>query len=70
MLDLSAGLDTIDHDILMSRLRNVYGITGDALDWFRSYLTGGEHRENVHIAFSAGMSTMRHAASSLPTTCV
>ena len=30
MLDLSA--DTIDHDILLSRLCNVYGITGDALD--------------------------------------
>ena len=40
MLDLSAAFDTVDHDILQSRLCNVYGITGDELDWFRSYLTG------------------------------
>ena len=40
MLDLSAAFDTIDHDILLSRLCNVYGINGDAPDWFMCYLTG------------------------------
>ena len=30
----------LDHNILLSRLCNVYGITGNVLDWFRSYLTG------------------------------
>ena len=36
MLDLSAAFDTIDHDILVSRMENTLGITGQALAW--SYL--------------------------------
>ena len=52
MLDLSAAFDTIDHDILLSRLCNVYGITGNALDWFRSYLTGRIQRVVIENAVS------------------
>ena len=39
MIDLSAAFDTINHDILLRRLRDRYGIMGDALKWVKSYLT-------------------------------
>ena len=52
MLDLSVVFDTIDHDILLSRLCNVYGKTGDALDWFRSYLTGRIQRVVIEDSVS------------------
>ena len=40
LLDLSAASDTIDHDILITKLKNRFGITGKALGWIQAYLSG------------------------------
>ena len=40
LLDMSAALDTVDHDILLHRLETSYGVRGRALRWLTSFLTG------------------------------
>ena len=52
LLDLSAAFDTIDHDKLLNLLDVSFGIRGDALKWFRSYLHNRTQSVKIGESFS------------------
>ena len=60
-LDLSAAFDTIDTGKMLEILENELGISGNALKWFESFLTGrtqrvkinGQYSESLDIPFGA-----------------
>ena len=60
-LDLSAAFDTIDTNKMLQILEQELGISGNALKWFESFLTGrtqrvkisGEYSESLEVPFGA-----------------
>ena len=38
LLDMSAAFDTVDHELLLERMSKRYGVKGNVLKWFRSYI--------------------------------
>eukprot|EP00745_Piridium_sociabile_P040659 TRINITY_DN786_c0_g1_i8.p1 TRINITY_DN786_c0_g1~~TRINITY_DN786_c0_g1_i8.p1 ORF type:complete len:1132 (+),score=124.07 TRINITY_DN786_c0_g1_i8:119-3397(+) len=52
LLDLSAAFDTIDHSILLTRLKTSFGIRDTALAWITSYLTDRTQKVCVNGKYS------------------
>ena len=51
-LDLSAAFDTIDHEKLLTLLSEEIGISGTALQWFRSFITGRSQQVRIDNHYS------------------
>ena len=52
LLDMSAAFDTVDHDVLVTRLEQRFGVTGCAIAWIKSYLSDRSQSVKIHGSVS------------------
>ena len=62
LLDSSDAFDTVDHVILLQRLQTTHHVTGNDLQWFRSYL----HGRYQSVLFAGETSTPVSVAHGIP----
>ena len=53
LLDLSAAFDTVDHHLLLSRLKTKSGLSGTVLQWFTSYLANRKQQILINNTLSS-----------------
>ena len=54
LLDLSMVFDTIDHNILLGRLKSRFAVTGTTFNWLQSYLTHRTQAVEIGAPLSGG----------------
>ena len=62
LLDLSAGFDTVDHDILISRIQSAFDVHGTVLSWITSFITNRTQTVN----FTGQQSTLATVLCRVP----
>ena len=62
LLDMSAAFDTVDHNVLVTRLEQRFGVTGCAIAWIKSYLSD----RSPSARFTAASLTTRRSLSGSP----
>jgi len=69
LLDLTDAFDTVDHAILIERLRLTFGVVESALHWMTSYMTGrtqnvryrGEVSTTTYVLYTAAYPRIRYS---------
>ena len=56
-LDLSAAFDTVDHELMVNKLRNRFLVGGSVLLWFKSYLSDRRFHVKIDNHLSKGRSS-------------
>ena len=62
LFDMSAAFDTVDHDILLFRLKTSFGVDGTVLSWLESFLRD----RTQQVAFNGQSSALVKVTSGVP----